>query len=146
MQSDETRRKLGEVDRDLTEQRIRAMARMHAEGDFTRLFAHIAEDIVFDMRGSWIAFPYQKPIKGKKQVLDAVAMIAVHFQHLHSVIHDLVIDGEMVAVRRTATIRHRGTGKIGEVEVADFVRLRDGLVVELAEIADSEALAALEED
>jgi ketosteroid isomerase-like protein len=144
VQSDETRRKLGELDRELTEQRIRAMARMHAEGDLDGLFAHVAEDVVFDLRGSSVAFPYPKAVRGKEQALRAVAMIAVHFEHLGSVIHDLIIDGEKVAVRRTATVRHRGTGKIGEVEIADFISLRDGLVYELVEIADSEAMAALE--
>lgn len=145
MQSDDATRRLAALDRELIEQRIRAMARMHAEGDLNGLFSHVADDIVYYVQGNWMAFPYSKPIRGKKQVAQAMAMIAVPFETLGSVIHDVVIDGEKAAVRRTATVRHRGTGKIGEVDIADFIRFRDGLAAEFTEIADSAALAALDE-
>ncbi len=72
-------------------------------------------------------------------------MIAVQFENLGSVVHDLVIDGDRVAMRRTSIIRNRGTGSSAEVDIADFIRFRDGLVVELTEIADSVALARLSE-
>ncbi|WP_374545120.1 nuclear transport factor 2 family protein [Rhodoblastus sp.] len=145
MQSDETLRNLGAVDRELIEKRIRAMARMHSDGNIRDLMAYVADDVIYNVKGNWMAFPYSRPIRGKEEVAQALAMIAVQFQNLGSVIHDLVIDGDRAAVRRTAMIRHRGTGKIGEIDVADFIRFRDGLVVELTEIADSAALADLDE-
>jgi ketosteroid isomerase-like protein len=84
-------------------------------------------------------------VSGKKMVAEALAMIVIQFEDLGSIVHDLVIDGNQVAIRRTVKLRHRGTGKVGEVDVADFVRFRDGLVVEFTEVADSMALAQLEE-
>jgi len=108
------------------------------------LFEFVADDVVYDVRGGWITFPYSKPVRGKKEVAAAMAMISVAFENLGSVIHDLVIDSDKAAFRRSATIRHRGTGLIGNVEVADFMRFRDGMVVEFNEIADAAALAALE--
>jgi ketosteroid isomerase-like protein len=42
-------------------------------------------------------------------------------------------------------LRSYGTGRVGDVMIADFLRLRDGLVVEFTEIVDSLAIAKLEE-
>ena len=118
---------------------------MRAAGDLRGMLELAAEDVVYNMRGNWAGFPYTRPVRGKKMVAEALAMIAVQFENLGSVVHDLVIDGDRVAVRRTAKIRHRGTGKVGEVDIADFVRFRDGLVVEFTEVADFMALAQLED-
>ena len=145
MQSDETLRKLGVLDRELIEKRIHALLDMRAAGDLRGMLEHAAEDVVYNVRGNWAAFPYTRPVRGKKLVAEAIAMIAMQFENLGSVVHDLVIDGDRVAVRRTAKLRHRGTGKVGEVDIADFVRFRDGLVVEFTEVADSMALAQLED-
>jgi ketosteroid isomerase-like protein len=145
MQSEEAARQLAALDRNLFEQRIRAMVQMHADGNLRDLLDFVAEDVVYNVRGGWITFPYSGPVRGKNEVAAAMAMISVRFQNLGSVIHDLVIDGERAAFWRTATIRHRGTGKTGEVDVVDFIRFRDGLVAEFTEIADSAALAELDE-
>jgi ketosteroid isomerase-like protein len=145
VQSDETLRKLGVLDRELIEKRVRALLEMRTAGDLRAMLDLAAEDIVYNVRGNWAAFPYTRPVHGKKLVADTLAMIAVQFENLGSVVHDFVIDGDRVALRRTAKIRHRGTGKVGEVDIADFVRFRDGLVVEFTEVADSMALAQLED-
>ncbi|WP_374545119.1 nuclear transport factor 2 family protein [Rhodoblastus sp.] len=145
MQSDDALRRLGAVDREMIEQRIRTMVRMHSDGNLHGLFDLVADEVVYNVRGGWITFPYAKPVRGKKDVAAAMAMISVRFENLGSVIHNLVIDGDRAAFLRTATIRHRGTGKTGDVDVVDFIRFRDGLVVEFTEIADSAALADLDE-
>jgi ketosteroid isomerase-like protein len=145
MQSDDASRRLAALDRELIEQRVRAMVRMHAEGNLHGLFDFVADDVVYNVRGGWITFPYAEAVRGKKNAAAAIAMISVQFENLGSVIHDLAIDGDRAAFRRTARIRHRGTSKTGDVDVVDFIRFRDGLVVEFTEIADSAALAALDE-
>lgn len=131
-------------DRDLMEQRIRALLKMREDGDLAGLLSLAAPDIIYDIRGNWSAFPFSEPVRGKEMTAQALMMIAVHCENLGNVLHDIVIDGDQVALRRTATIRHRGTGKVGAVEISDFVRFRDGLVVELVESADPVALAWLE--
>jgi ketosteroid isomerase-like protein len=145
LQSDETLRKLGALDRDLIERRVHALLEMRAAGDLRGMLDHAAEDIVYNVQGNWSAFPYTRPVRGKKLVAEALAMIAMQFENLGSVVHDLVIDGDRIALRRSAKLRHRGTGKVRDVEVADFLRFRDGLVVEFTEVVDSLALAQLEE-
>ena len=131
-------------DRALMEQRIRALLKMREDGDLAGLLSLAAPDIVYDIRGNWAAFPFSEPVRGKEMTAQALSMIAIHYENLDNVLHDIVIDGDRVALRRTATIRHRGTGKVGPVEISDFVRFRDGLVAELVENADPVALAWLE--
>ncbi|MDI9849309.1 nuclear transport factor 2 family protein [Rhodoblastus sp. 17X3] len=145
MQSDETLRKLGALDRELIERRVHALLEMRATGNLRGMLEYAAEDIVYNVRGNWAAFPYTRPVRGKKLVAEALTMISVQFENLGSDVHDLIIDGDRAAMRRTARIRHRGTGKVGTVDIADFVRFRDGLVVEFTEVADSMALAQLED-
>jgi ketosteroid isomerase-like protein len=145
MQSQDAIRKLAALDRELIEQRVRAMVRIHSEGNLRGVFEFVADDVVYHVRGGWITFPYSKPVRGKKEVAAAMAMISIAFENLGSVIHNLIIDGDKAAFRRSATIRHRGTGMIGNVDIIDFIRFRDGLVVEFNEIADAAALASLDE-
>lgn len=58
---------------------------------------------------------------------------------------EAVIDGGSVAVRRTVEWRHRGTGRRGIVELADFLRFEDGLIVEIVEYRDSVALMRMQD-
>ena len=105
----------------------------------------LAEDVQFNVKGHWTAFPYSGPAHGKTRVAEAMASITVQYEHCGSTVHEMIIDADRVAVRRTAKIRHRGTGKVGTIEIADFIRFRDGLLLEWTEVVDFMALAQLEE-
>lgn len=145
MQSDETLRKLGGLDRDLVQQRIQALFAKRTAGDMGKVLELLAEDVQFSVKGHWTAFPYPGPARGKTMVAEAMATIIVQYEHCGSAVHEMIIDGDRVAVRRTAKIRHRGTGKVGNIEIADFIRFREGLLLEWTEVVDSMALAQLEE-
>jgi ketosteroid isomerase-like protein len=133
------------VDREFIEARLRRLMEMRAANDHRGMLEYVAEDIVFDVRGNWTVFPFAGPVKGKDMVARALMSIATQFENLGSTVKEIVIDGDRVAIRRTACIRHRGTSKTAYVDFADFIRFRDGLVIEFAEIADSVVLARLDE-
>jgi ketosteroid isomerase-like protein len=143
VQSDATSRKLGAVDRELIAGRLRALLEMRQSEDLRGMLAYAAEDIRFNVKGDWEAFPFTRPVQGKAMMAKALEMIVVQYESLGSIVHDLLIDGNRVAMRRTSTIRHRGTGKVIDVDIADFILFRDGLVAEFTEIPDSMALAQL---
>jgi ketosteroid isomerase-like protein len=73
-----------------------------------------------------------------------LAEIDMRYENLGSVIHEFMIDGEQVALHRTATIRNRGTGATMDVDICNFARFRDGLIVEFSEYPDTAAIARLE--
>lgn len=145
MRSEETLGALAQVDRQLIETRVRHLLELRAANDLRGMLDYAAEDIVYDVRGDWMAFPFSGSVKGKAMVARALVSIATQFENLGSTIHDILIDGERVAIRRTARVRHRGTSKTADVAIADFARFRDGLVIELVEITDSLALTRLDE-
>ncbi|MBB4196989.1 hypothetical protein CCR94_23540 [Rhodoblastus sphagnicola] len=136
---------LAQVDRDLIETRLRLLVDLRAENDLRAMMEYAAEDIVFDVRGNWMALPSMGPIRGKANVARALISLTTQYENLGSTLHDLLIDGERVAMRRTARVRHRGTNRVADVQIVDFVRFRDGLVVSLSEVSDSLALARLDE-
>ena len=145
MRSNETLNALAQVDRDLIETRVRRLLQLRRDNNLREVMDYVADDMVFDVRGSGMAFPHAGPVKGKANVARAFMSIATQYENLNSTVHSLIIDGEQVALRRTARVRHRGTNRIADVDVADFIRFRDGLVVALSEVVDSAVLARLDE-
>jgi hypothetical protein len=140
VQSEQALRKLGEVDRELIEQRLHMQLELRAKGDWRRWLEFAAQDIIFDIRGNWAVFPYNKPIQGKKALAEAL-MSVVQFENLGWIINDLAIDGDRVALRRTVKVRNHGTGRVAELDVAEFLQFRDGLIVAFTLIADWAALS-----
>ncbi len=59
------------------------------------------------------------------------------FPDIHVTIHDLIAEGDLVAVRWTATMTHLGghlgfaaTAKRGSLDGSSFILTRDGYIVE----------------
>jgi ketosteroid isomerase-like protein len=144
LQSEETLRKLGDLDRELIEHRIRTIFERRALGDTPGIIEYAAEDILYDVRGGWTLYPFSRPARGKAIAAQMLATIESMYENLGSTIHELVIDSDRAAVHRTSKLRNRGTGAVVSIDVCDFLRFRDGLVVEFAEYPDSAALAKLD--
>ena len=81
--------------------------------------------------------------QGREACIELGRVIGAIYEPMACDIGDLVIDGERAAVRRTLTLRNRGTGKVGQVEVCNFLVVRAGLMAELDEFVDYQALGAL---
>jgi ketosteroid isomerase-like protein len=130
--------------------RAHVLSRLHAylerleARDLVGLMDFFADDIAFELIGNWSIFPQVGRSRGKDAWARALATIYTNLEYLDSTVHDVVIDGDWVALRRTARLRSYGTGKIDEVIMADFIRVRDGLIVEVTEIIDSLAIDHLE--
>jgi ketosteroid isomerase-like protein len=145
MQSRKNLAEIASVDRDLFATRIHSMLDLCADGDLAGLMDYFSEDVTYQLIGNWNMFPFAKPVTGKAATAHALAAIFTHFESLGSTIHDMVMDGDRVALRRTTRLRNLGTGRSDDIAVVDFVRFRDGLVTELTELLDSLAMARLEE-
>lgn len=144
MQTEQFLRDLGVLDRELIEHRIRTIFERRAQGDMPGIIEYAAEDILFHVRGDWTLYPFSRPARGKASATQMLAMIEAMYENLGSTIHELVIDGDRAAVHRTSKLRNRGTGNVVSIDVCDFFRFRDGLVVEFSEYPDSAALAKLD--
>ena len=144
MQGSETLRQLGALDREMIEHRVRTIFERRRDGDIPGIIEYAAEDIFYNIKGSWTLYPFSRPARGKVLLAQGLALVAAMYENLGSVIHEMIIDGERVALHRTARMRNRGSGAERSVDLCDFLRFRDGLVIEFAEYPDSAALARLD--
>jgi ketosteroid isomerase-like protein len=143
VRSDDLLRRLGDVDRELIERRVHKFCELRADGDIDGLLEYASADVRCFLRGQWSVAVYPRPLVGKEEVAEAYRQINILYENLGSVIHELLIDGDRVAMHRTTTIRNRGAGHIYTFDVIDFMRFRDGLVVEFSEYPDCGARAAM---
>jgi len=94
-------------------------------------------DIVCEFVGDKSRIPYAGRHTGVDTLERIIRTIAIDFEQLDQTIWEILVDGGRVASRRTVEWRHRGTGRRGLVELADFARIEDGLIVEIIEFRDS---------
>jgi len=98
---------------------------------------YYAADIVCEFVGDRARIPYAGRHIGVDAVISVVKSINIDFEQLDFSLSDILVDGDTLACRRTVEWRHRGTGRRGVVELAEFVRFENGKIVELVEYRDS---------
>ena len=90
---------------------------------------------------------FSAPRKGKAAAHGYFAALDAEWEMLHYTVHDLIADGDRVAVFGVCAYRNRKTGKTAETHVANRWRFRDGLAVEFFELYDTaRAFAAASPD
>ncbi len=122
---------------------VRRLIDLRAAGDVDGLVAYAAPDIVF-RTGIGRAAPFHAEYRGVEACADLVRQVNICYENLGSRLNRLLIEGDRVALHRTTSIRNRGVGRIVDVDMWNFVRFRDGLIVEFAEYPDTEAFARLD--
>lgn len=126
----------------MIEERVRAIFERRSAGDMDGMMEFAAPDLVYKS-----VLPTGRPVGVSRQGKDAVAAfgksILVSFEYTDHRIDEMVIDGDQVALRRTARFRNRGTGLTGDVAICNFLTFRDGLMVAMEEYPDLQAVAAL---
>ncbi len=106
------------------------------DGNTDRTFDYVAEDAV-----NHSTPPGLPPDgRGAKLIFEA---IRAGFPDHDAVIHEMIAEGDLVATRKSFTGTHTGeffgippTGKRATFDVIDFVRVRDGKIVEHWNIVD----------
>ena len=131
--------------RETIERHVRTIFERRAAGDVPALIDYVAEDVFDNVQGDWTIYPFSRPVRGKKVFAQALAMVNAMYENLGSTIHELVIDGDRAALHRTSKMRNRGTGGVHSIDVCNFIRFRDGLVIEFSEYPDSTAMARVDD-
>ena len=145
MQSQELLRDLGALDREMIEHRVRLLIDRRADSDVEGMLDYAAPDIVCRSMGSWRFALFPRPVVGKAAVAETYRMLNIKYENLGSTVHEFLIDGDRVALHRSTTVRNRGTSEVFTFDVVNFVRFRDGLIVEFSEYPDAGAAAAVED-
>src|SRR5262249_54626754 len=97
----------------------------------------IHDDIDWIIYGPLPVFPFTGPRHGKAAVLDALAAIAKDFALERYVPDTIVAEGDHAAVLSNTAFKQRSTGRTISVRLADFMRLKDGKIIEFRELFDT---------
>lgn len=117
-----------------------------AQGPNVALFRELcAPDVVCEFVGDRRTISYAGRHRGIGALVNIIRGIGVDFEQLGYSMPEVVIEGGCAAARRTVEWRHRGTGRRGIVELADFTCIENGKIVEIVEFRDSVALLQMQD-
>lgn len=97
-------------------------------------------NIVCEFVGDRARLPYAGRHVGVEAMLGIIRAVNVDFEQRNFAVSEMMIEDARVCGRRRVHWRHRGTGRAGISELADFVRFENGRVVELIEFRDTVSL------
>ena len=120
-----------------TRETVRALYDAYAERNFDRFASLIHEDIEWVIHGPMAVFPFAGLRRGRPAVLQALAGMALSYS-LDSYTPDFVIvEGDRAAIMADVALTQNSTGRILRFRVANFLRIKDGRLIEFREFADS---------
>jgi ketosteroid isomerase-like protein len=134
------------LSRDEMERRARELVSFQHGAPDTKLVREwCAPDIFSEFVGDRTRLPYAGRHCGVETMLAIIHALRIDFEQQTIAIPEILIEDSQVAGRRRVRWRHRGTGRRGMSEIADFVRFDDGLIVELIEFRDSVSLMQMQD-
>jgi ketosteroid isomerase-like protein len=105
--------------------------------------AGFAEDGVFTLIGDTRLIPQAGPRHGRAAIASVIRDLYRTYQYVDAMVIDMMVDLNAAVVRRHLTLKSAATGAVGEFEVADFIVLKDGEIIELTQFMDTASLALL---
>ncbi len=132
--------------RDDMERRARRLLALETgspEPDLVRRWC--APDIVCDFAGDRARLPYAGRHIGLDALLGIIRAVNVDFEQRALGLSPILIEEGRAACWRQVEWRHRGTGRSGVCELADFVRFDSGLIVEFIEFRDTVSLVRMQD-
>ena len=145
MQSLATLGLLASVDRDLLEQRAVALLERLADHDIEQAMTYFTACATVVLGRDRRAMPYFGAYQGPEAIRRAFRGVEIEYDVLRQDIRDMVIDQDRVVTRRVCRMRHRGTGKVMNVDFCDWMRFQDGLFCELSLSPEASQLEELVE-
>jgi ketosteroid isomerase-like protein len=133
--SEDALKRIATIDREQIERRIRLLFEHWQFGDIDSIIHWLAPDITFPANGSWTGL--EPPMRGREQAAARLRKYANTLESIVNVLHEIVIDGDRAVVHRTSVGRWRSSGRRYQCDFIDFMRFRDGLVVEFSEYPDA---------
>lgn len=133
------------LDREEIVRRVKLLAMLPSDKKDYQLIRELySPDVVCEFIGDKSRIPYAGRHIGIEALINIVRTISIDFEQLNHSISDLIVDGGRIAARRTVDWRHRGTGRRGRVDLADFARFEDGRIVEMIEFRDSITILSMQ--
>jgi ketosteroid isomerase-like protein len=109
----------------------------YSRKDFDRVASLIHDDIDWAIYGPMQVFPFAGARQGKAAVLEALGSMAKDYQLERYQPKIVIVEGDRAAIMSEVAFRQRTTDRILSFQVANFLRLSEGRVIEFREFANS---------
>jgi ketosteroid isomerase-like protein len=109
----------------------------YGRGDGERVSALIDDDIDWVIYGPMDVFPFEGARRGKAAVLETLAAIAKEYELKRYQPETVIVDGDRAAVLSDVSFVQRSSGRMLRFRLANFLRFRDGRLVEFREFSDT---------
>jgi ketosteroid isomerase-like protein len=116
---------------------VRELYAAYARGDSARVAEMIADDVDWIIYGPVQVFSFVGARQGKAAVLETLAGIAADYALERYQPEVIIVDGERAAVMSNVAFVQRATDRVLSFRNANFLRFRDGRVVEFREFWDT---------
>lgn len=117
---------------------VRAFCEALASRDPSKLLPMLADDVEWTVFGPIDYFPFFGTRRGKDAVTDALCREIADYLHLQRCDFErMLFDGEEAATLVRMTAQHIPTQRVISFRLAQFIKFRDGKLVEMRAILDS---------
>ena len=122
---------------DATRALVRDLYDAYARGDGDRFAAMLADDVEWIIHGPVQVFPFVGPRHGKQNVLTALGSIAKDYALERYEPDIIIVEDERAAVSSNVAFMQRASGRTLSFRNANFLRFRDGRLIEFREFMDT---------
>jgi ketosteroid isomerase-like protein len=109
----------------------------YARGDAGRVAELIDDDVEWIIHGPMQIFPFAGHRQGKVAALEALGAIAKDYLLESYTPKMMIVDGDRAAVMSDVAFKQRSTDRTLRFHIADFLRFRDGRIVEFREFTNT---------
>jgi ketosteroid isomerase-like protein len=109
----------------------------YSKGDVERFAAFLDDNMDWVLHAPVEIFSFAGQRKGRAAVLEALAGIANEYELTSYEPQIMIADGEQAAVMSDVRFRQRKSGRMLRFRIADFLRFRNGKLVEFREFIDT---------
>ena len=117
---------------------VEAFYDAYAKRDVARIEPFLDDEVQWTISGPVDVLPFCGTHSGKTDVLDLIKRLVPQMLRTFSFVSDAVlVDGDRVALLSRQSARRATDGRVVSYRVANFIRFRDGKVVENLSLLDS---------
>jgi ketosteroid isomerase-like protein len=122
---------------DATRSLVQDLYDAYRRGDNASVADLIDDDVDWVIHGPVQVFPFSGARRGKQGALDALAAIAKDYAIERYDPEIVVVDNDRAAVMLNAAFMQRATRRTLTFRIADFMKFRDGKLIEFREFCDT---------
>lgn len=116
---------------------VQDLHKAYVAGDAAKVASLLDDDIDWCIYGPARVFAFEGPRRGKAQAMEVLAAIGELFELKRYEHEQLIVEGERAAVLSQTSFVQRATGRTLSMRLINFIRVRNGKIVEFREFSDT---------